>query len=57
MQVYKFLRYLSECSKDTTKFTLIVLKKKTKTRKSSDHRTICLDAHRAKTVAKILKDD
>jgi hypothetical protein len=41
--------------KDLIEVTLIALTKKSKTTKYSDHRTISLNAHSAKMVAKILR--
>jgi hypothetical protein len=49
-----FSHYLREFSKDFTDVTMIILKKKPKTTKSRDHRTICLIAHTANGVAWIL---
>jgi len=44
-----------EWPKDFTEVTMIALKKKPQATKRSDHRTISLIAHTAKTVAKILR--
>ncbi|PNF14808.1 hypothetical protein B7P43_G07012 [Cryptotermes secundus] len=44
-----------EWPKDFTEVTMIVLKKKAKATRCSDHRTISLIAHTAKIIAKILK--
>jgi hypothetical protein len=41
--------------KDFTEVTMITLKKKPQATKCSNHRTISLITHRAKTVAKILR--
>ena len=41
--------------KDFTEVTMIALKKKKQTTKCSDHRTISLISHTAKTIAKILR--
>jgi len=44
-----------EWPKDFTKFTMIVLQKKPQATKCSGHRTVSLNAHTAKIVAKILR--
>jgi len=44
-----------EWPQDFTEFTMIALKKKPQATKCSEHRTISLIAHTAKTVAKILR--
>ena len=44
-----------EWPQDFTEVTMIALKKNTKATKCSEYRTICLIAHTAKIIAKILR--
>jgi hypothetical protein len=55
MKLISTIYETGEWSKDFTEATMITLKKKPQSTKCSDHRTISLIAHTAKTVATILR--
>jgi hypothetical protein len=55
MKLINIIYETGEWPKDFTEVTMIVLMKQSQATKCSDHRTICLIAHTAKRVAKILR--